>query len=73
MLNILWKNNFLRFCKDTGKVTSLALLEITTKLIHFLSAEKKIPTLLIELQTNKNIKESFSVRKHFVLKLKKSS
>ena len=61
----------LRFCKDTAKVTSLALLEITTKLTHFLPAEKKIPTLLIELQTNKNTKGSFSVRRHFVLKLKK--
>ena len=42
----------LRFCKDTAKISSLLLLKITNKTTHFLPA-KKIPTLWIELQTNK--------------------
>ena len=43
----------LRFCKVTTKVSSLPLLKITTKSAHFISAEKKIPILWIEPQTNK--------------------
>ena len=42
----------LRFCKDITKVSSLPVLKIT-KSTHFLSAEKKIPILWIEPQTNK--------------------
>ena len=49
------QTQLLRFCKDIAKVSSLPLLEITTKSKHFLPA-KKIPVLWIELQTNKNTK-----------------
>ena len=47
------ETHLLRFCKDTAKVSSLPLLKITTKSTHFLSAEKKITILWIELQTSK--------------------
>ena len=47
------QTQFLRFCKDTAKVSSLLLLKITTKSTHFLHAKKKMPILWIELQTNK--------------------
>ena len=43
----------LQFCKNAAKVSSLPLLKITTKSIHFLPAKKKIPILWVELQTNK--------------------
>ena len=43
-------------CKDTAKVSSLSLLETTTKPTYFLPAKNKIPILWIQLQTNKNTK-----------------
>ena len=50
----------LRFRKDTAKVSSLPLLNITTESTHFIPAKKKIPILWIELQTNKIRKVSKS-------------
>ena len=50
------QTQLLRFCKDIARVSSYPFLEITTKSIHFLPAKKKIPTLWIERQTNKNEK-----------------
>ena len=47
------KTQLLRFCKDTAKVSTLPLLKLTTESTHFLPRKKKIPTLWIELQTNK--------------------
>ena len=47
------QTQLLRFCKDTAKISSLLLLKKTNKTTHFLPAKKKIPTLWIELQTNK--------------------
>ena len=41
--------------EDTVKVWSSPLLEIT-KSTHFLSGEKNVPIMWIELQTNKNTK-----------------
>ena len=46
------QTQLLQYCKDTAKVSSLYLLKIATKSTHFLPAEK-IPSLFIELQTNK--------------------
>ena len=43
----------LQFFKDTAKVSSLALLKITTKSTHFFPAKNKILILWIELRTNK--------------------
>ena len=45
------QTQFLRFCKDTA-VSSLPLLKLTSKSIHFFPAEN-IPILWIQLQTNK--------------------
>ena len=42
--------------EDTVKVWSSPLLEITTKSTHFLSGEKNVPIMWIELQANKNTK-----------------
>ena len=47
------QTQLLRFCKDTAKVYSLLVLEITTKSTHILPAKNKIPVLCI---TNKNTK-----------------
>ena len=52
------QTQLLRFCKNTAKVSSLPLLKITTKSIHFLSTKKKVPMLWIELQINKILKAS---------------
>ena len=50
------QTQLLRFCKDSAKVSSPPLLEITTKPKHFLPVKKKIRILWIELQTIKNTK-----------------
>ena len=47
------QTQLLRFCKDTAKVSPLPLLKTNTKSTHSLPANKKIPVLWIELQTNK--------------------
>ena len=47
------QTQLLWFSKNTAKVSSFPLLKITTISTHFLPAKKKIPMLLIELQTNK--------------------
>ena len=47
----------LPFYKDNVKVSSLPLLKITIKSIHFLPARKNMPILWIEIQT-KNKKRS---------------
>ena len=46
------ETQLLRFCGDTAKVSSLSLLQISTKSTQFIAAVK-IPILLIEPKTNK--------------------
>ena len=43
----------LLFCKDIAKVSSLRLLKITTKSMHFLPGKKNLLILWNEVQTNK--------------------
>ena len=47
------ETQLLRFCGDTAKVSSLSLLQISTKSTQLIAAVKKIPKLLIEPKTNK--------------------
>ena len=47
------ETQLLRFCGDTAKVSSLSLLQISTKSTQFIAAVKKKPILLIEPKTNK--------------------
>ena len=61
------QTQLLRFYKDTTKVSSLPLLKITTKSIHF-PPVKKMPLLWIELQTRKYKRSQNLTSKHQVVK-----